>query len=1142
MPNDKRVLDSDFVQASRNRMTKMGIDEDIFPNNGPRKEDVRQGYNGSCYMLGPMRRLADKNPEYIKNLIKDNKDGTVTVTFYDLDGPRSKGPIKVTIDKSLPKTDRQSAPWLRLLEKAYVASQLKSFDRYMNPLEGIDMKNLGWFTSDMFQYTINPNITKDTDITPQFYDFQDPDDAREYYTEFLTRAANESCFVSISTEIHSMQLEEVKKDENDGKTYVYYYDQWKDKHHRISMDEMLSPSSPITDIFIDNFQPVETNIHCQLMPKGEGRILQELHGELKATPLSDTLQQLFENAISAHGNAAPTLFKNKSAAELLLKGKDYNKFIEDEVARFHNKLNLRDLKNALKPGADYRKEILGKLCDFVAAHIDNIEDPDVKTAIINGIPQFKAAVAKETKVTKQLTEAEKERNARLQEKGLADFEKCCRELNESAANTKDNSPEYTAMVEALNDLQTAMKEHPDSEIIPMLQERAFAKCNYYQSHKNPHFAAGKARKNNAIKAMNVLRKLDPEIASKVFSNNRNIILAETAANLIGENKDRATRINGMIEALESPDNRLVFENMLMNGNGQTGFDIIDETCKSEGLKNFVSKINVAKAASVNQQDYKLRGIKPSQTVKQAMAEELRKQAALADRYNERLIEVDQNPKLSPEERKMAFDIAGNEYEMAQIVAGMMEKAENKRGPEMDALKGSMASYIARLSANRYMKDHGEIAKQLSNDKNIQTYANKLKSTSSLDNLVNKLLENPDSFSKLNPDELLDFYIKNQAKQIQDEFDAQQISEHNKYIYTEERGAMYGKALKDTRGLTFKGNWGLNTNLCLQLKEIAGDLDGMTLDRASLQAISFGIMAGKEGISVDDILSNAPEMKAMRVKCAKEGAALAIGGNAGEIAKHLYKGLTTLNEYLTQYAGQLKEFTTEELLKPEFENAIKANEMLKDLLQESKTITQICQNKNIELPYSPEELENQRKINNALSACFGNRLMGAQKLLKNCTDAEKNPSIKSGKIYRDTVPESIKSEVANATLKSMMALPQNQGKNPVEVANSQEYASTSQMISLGILMSPEYQEFNKAVGFNEQMAEKAIYSMVEGTFISSLNLQVKLDPSKNPMGFSYELDLDGLKKTIENTVTKDPLANSKQQEQPQAEVSQTKALV
>lgn len=102
----------------------------------PSVMDVDQGALGDCYLISGMGAVAAANPEIIKNALKDNGDGTFTVTFWELqkDGKSFK-PHYETVDNYLPSYQgkkrtayaqsdqafdpKNQALWPAIIEKAY---------------------------------------------------------------------------------------------------------------------------------------------------------------------------------------------------------------------------------------------------------------------------------------------------------------------------------------------------------------------------------------------------------------------------------------------------------------------------------------------------------------------------------------------------------------------------------------------------------------------------------------------------------------------------------------------------------------------------------------------------------------------------------------------------------------------------------------------------------------------------------------------------------------------------------------------------------------------------------------------------------------------------------------------------------------
>lgn len=93
---------------------------------------IRQGNIGNCYFLAALASVAATNPQAIKNMIKDNGDGTYTVTF-----PGAKNePIKVKAptraEQLLYNGGSKYGAWASVIEKAYGKYCQKSYWRRAN--------------------------------------------------------------------------------------------------------------------------------------------------------------------------------------------------------------------------------------------------------------------------------------------------------------------------------------------------------------------------------------------------------------------------------------------------------------------------------------------------------------------------------------------------------------------------------------------------------------------------------------------------------------------------------------------------------------------------------------------------------------------------------------------------------------------------------------------------------------------------------------------------------------------------------------------------------------------------------------------------------------------------------------------------
>lgn len=118
------------------------------PSGKPEISDVRQGSYNDCYAAAALGALAQQDPGKIQQAIKDNGDGTYTVTLYERDngitnlgglfGDRYKE-VKVTVsDADLPSNGMSSSngpKWPQVMEAAY-AKQNGGYDKIGGPAGG----------------------------------------------------------------------------------------------------------------------------------------------------------------------------------------------------------------------------------------------------------------------------------------------------------------------------------------------------------------------------------------------------------------------------------------------------------------------------------------------------------------------------------------------------------------------------------------------------------------------------------------------------------------------------------------------------------------------------------------------------------------------------------------------------------------------------------------------------------------------------------------------------------------------------------------------------------------------------------------------------------------------------------------------
>lgn len=152
---DPALHKDELDSAGKPRFGKATFTGPLFID-GAKAEDVQQGQIGDCYFPAAMAAIAKVNPDAINSLVKDNGDGTYTVTFKQKDwasGRFKDVPIKVDADlyvrsyggalygHSSNSTDAKKMElWFPLVEKAY-AQWKGSYDTIGN----------GGHASDVFE-------------------------------------------------------------------------------------------------------------------------------------------------------------------------------------------------------------------------------------------------------------------------------------------------------------------------------------------------------------------------------------------------------------------------------------------------------------------------------------------------------------------------------------------------------------------------------------------------------------------------------------------------------------------------------------------------------------------------------------------------------------------------------------------------------------------------------------------------------------------------------------------------------------------------------------------------------------------------------------------------------------------------------
>lgn len=119
------------TQRTQQRLEAFGITEDTKFNFDFTYDRIQQSDAGSCYLISVLASAARNSPETLENLIKDNNNGTYTVTFPgDRENPVTvKAPTEAELGLFRhTRTPNRNQMWVAIMEKAYGEWRLEHGD------------------------------------------------------------------------------------------------------------------------------------------------------------------------------------------------------------------------------------------------------------------------------------------------------------------------------------------------------------------------------------------------------------------------------------------------------------------------------------------------------------------------------------------------------------------------------------------------------------------------------------------------------------------------------------------------------------------------------------------------------------------------------------------------------------------------------------------------------------------------------------------------------------------------------------------------------------------------------------------------------------------------------------------------------
>ena len=142
VPQKEEITEPSFSNVPGFFSTWVDRSDDVLFPHDPSPNDIKQGVGlQDCYMLAALTRIAEQNPQKIKDSMKDNGNGTVTVRFMNEDDP-----VDITVRKTESHvmgrgmhTYASGSLWVQMYEKA-AAKYMDYLNERENEKENIDIR------------------------------------------------------------------------------------------------------------------------------------------------------------------------------------------------------------------------------------------------------------------------------------------------------------------------------------------------------------------------------------------------------------------------------------------------------------------------------------------------------------------------------------------------------------------------------------------------------------------------------------------------------------------------------------------------------------------------------------------------------------------------------------------------------------------------------------------------------------------------------------------------------------------------------------------------------------------------------------------------------------------------------------------